>query len=391
MKDEELRPSNHGAKKMRSNGQSEVTNEKIGLAHPAFFNVHFFPRRRTCVGWTLFVFCVSLNLYGNVRAQGEGITLAKYANDFLAIGVGGRALGMGGAYTAAANDVTSGYWNPAGLSKIEFPEIVLMHDQRYGDIVNFNYGAGAIKLSNDETIGLSVVVLSVSGVPNTLSAGVQFDQSGNPIPIVNPSVDSLDRLDYSKITFFGETDFALVGSYAKRSSDNFAYGGSVKLIRRSIGTTTGTGIGFDLGVLYNPVNNLSLGANLQNATTTVVAWTTGTTEVMTPTLATGAAYKLSAGSFGITPAVDLLFNFDNMRSSSLVHLGLVGADVRAGAEVSYKNVIAIRAGYNEVKQFTIGAGIKLPKLEIDYAFAKFSYADALPPTNRISLKLVLEK
>ncbi len=321
-------------------------------------------------------------------AQGEGLTLAKYANDFLAIGVGGRALGMGSAYTAVANDVTSGYWNPAGLSRIEFPEIILMHDQRYGDIVSYNYAAAAMRLSKDETVGISAVVLSVSGVPNTQSAGL--DINGNPIPPGFASADSLDRINYNDITFFGETDVALVGSYAKRSSDNFAYGASVKFIRRSIGSTYATGIGFDIGGLYNPFKNLSLGANLQNATTTVIAWTTGTTEVMTPTLATGAAYNLSIGAFGITPAFDLLFNIDNMRSSSMVHLGPLSADVRAGAEVSYKSVLAIRAGYNEVKQFTVGAGIHLPKLEIDYAFAKFSYADALPPTNRISLKLILE-
>jgi len=363
---------------MTSKERSRIKSESFELLRFALFAISF----------SLFALLVP---FGEAKAQGEGITLAKYANDFLAIGVGGRALGMGSAYTAAANDVTSGYWNPAGLSKVEFPEIILMHDQRYGDIVSYNYGAGAIKLSKDETVGLSVVVLTVSGVPNTLSAGLETDPNGNLVPITNPSVDSLDRLDYSKITFFGETDFALVGSYAKQSSDNFAYGGSFKLIRRSIGTTSGTGIGFDFGILYNPFKSLSLGANLQNATTTVVAWTTGTTEVMTPTLATGAAYDLLLGSFGITPAVDLLFNIDNMRSASMVHLGPLSADARAGMEVSYKNVIAIRAGYNEVKQFTVGAGIHLPKLQIDYAFAKFSYEDALPPTNRISLKLVLEK
>lgn len=339
--------------------------------------------------------CVALLLFLGVfalraNAQGEGITLAKYANDFLSIGVGGRALGMGSAYTAAANDVTSGYWNPAGLSKLEFPEIILMHDQRYGDIVSYNYAAGAVKVSKDETVGLSAVILSVSGVPNTLSAGLETDPNGNLIPISNPSVDSLVRVDPSKVTFFGETDFALIGSYAKQSTDYFAYGGSVKLLRRSIGTTSGTGIGFDVGVLYTPFRNFSLGANLQNATTTVLAWTTGTTEVMPPTLATGAAYDLLLGSFGFTPALDLLFNVDNMRSSSEVHLGPISADLRAGAEVSYKNVVAIRAGYNEVRQFTVGAGIRLPKLDIDYAFAKFSDGDALPPTNRISLKLVLD-
>lgn len=295
---------------------------------------------------------------------------------------------MGSAFTAVANDVTAGYWNPAGLSRMQFPEIILMHDQRYGDVVSFNYGAAAMSLSKDETVGISAVVLSVSGVPNTLSAGL--DPAGNPINPGSGNFGSLDRLDYSQITFFGETDVALIGSYAKSCSDNFAYGANVKFIRRSIGSTYGTGIGFDVGALYTPFKNLDLGANLQNATTTVVAWTTGTTEVSTPILATGAAYHLPIGQTTIMPAVDLLFNIDNMRSSSTVHVGPLSADVRAGAEVNYKNVIAIRAGYNEVKQFTVGAGIHLPKLEIDYSFARFAYADALGDTHRISLKLVLE-
>ena len=187
----------------------------------------------------------------DVKGQGSGVVLATYANDFLSIGVGGRALGMGSAYTAVANDVTAGYWNPAGLSKVEFPEIILMHDQRYGDIVNYNYGAAAMKLSKDETVGISAVVLSVSGVPNTLSAGL--DINGNPISSSGASADSLDRLNYANITFFGETDVALIGSYAKRCSDDFSYGANVKFIRRSIGSTYGTGIGFDVGALYSPV------------------------------------------------------------------------------------------------------------------------------------------
>lgn len=309
------------------------------------------------------------------------VTFGKYADDFLTIGVGGRALGMGSAYTAIANDVTAGYWNPAGLSEIKNPEIMLMHDQRYGDIVSFNYGAAAMPLSKDETVGLSAIVLSVSGIPNTLNALI--DYNGNGI------FDGNDRLDYSKITFFSATDVALIGSYAKRYSSNFSYGANVKFIRRSIGSTYGTGIGFDVGALYLPFKNFRLGANLQNATTTVVAWTTGTTELLSPTLATGAAYNLPIGPVTVTPALDLLFNIDNMRYSSTVHLGPLSADLRAGAEVDYSNVIAIRAGYNEVKQFTVGAGLRLPKLEIDYSFARFAYANSLGDTHRISLELIL--
>ncbi len=315
-------------------------------------------------------------------AAAQGLTFAKYSNDFLSIGVGGRALGMGSAYTAVANDVTAGYWNPAGLTGVKYPEIMLMHDQRYSDIVSYNYGAVALPLTKTETVGLSAIVLSVSGIPNTLNALINYDGSG----VLSPT----NRLDYSKITFFNATDVAVIGSYAKRVTDDFSYGANVKFIRRSIGSTYGTGIGFDIGALYKPFGNFRLGANLQNATTTVVAWTTGTTELTTPTLAAGAAYMLPIGPVSVTPALDLLFNIDNLGAGSTVHLGPLSADANTGIEINYKNVIAIRAGYNDVKQFTVGAGIHLPKLIIDYSFARFAYADGLGDTHRISLELILD-
>jgi hypothetical protein len=329
-----------------------------------------------------------IGVWRPVSARAQGLTLGKYENDFLAIGVGGRALGMGSAYTSIANDVTAGYWNPAGLSRIEYPEIMLMHDQRYADAVSFNYGAGAMSLSKTETVGISLIVLNVSGIPNTQGAGV--DANGNPIPPTDDYTGGLSRINDSKVTFFSATDLALIGSYAKRAAPDFSYGANVKFIRRSLGSAYATGIGFDIGVMYTPFTNFNLGANLQNATTTVLAWTTGTTEVAPPTLATGASYTLNIGPLAATPALDLLFNANNLGASSTVHLGPLSADVRAGAELSYKNVVALRAGYDEVKQFTVGAGIHLPKLEIDYSFARFAYSGSLGDTHRISLELVLE-
>ena len=45
-------------------------------------------------------------------------------------GVGGRALGMGGAYVAIGDDVTSIYWNPAGLGFLDKGQIfIIMHPQ----------------------------------------------------------------------------------------------------------------------------------------------------------------------------------------------------------------------------------------------------------------------
>ena len=57
----------------------------------------------------LVIFGISCSF--SIHAQS---TLSKYGNDFLSVGAGARALGMGGAHTALTNDVTSGYWNVAG-------------------------------------------------------------------------------------------------------------------------------------------------------------------------------------------------------------------------------------------------------------------------------------
>ncbi|MCK5087671.1 MAG: hypothetical protein KAQ90_09120, partial [Melioribacteraceae bacterium] len=77
---------------------------------------------------------------------------------------------------------------------------------------------------------------------------------------------------------------------------------------------------------------------------------------------------------------------------STFYVGPVSFDVHAGLEYNFKNIFMIRAGYNEVKEFTIGAGVKLPKLNIDYSYARFSGSEVerLPDTHRISLILTLD-
>jgi len=66
----------------------------------------------------------------------------SYSNEFLAIGVGARGLAMSSAQVAVTNDVTSGYWNPAGLTQIEHDyEFSLMHASYFAGIANFDYAA----------------------------------------------------------------------------------------------------------------------------------------------------------------------------------------------------------------------------------------------------------
>lgn len=52
-----------------------------------------------------------LALATGIGLQAWGQTAPKYSNEFLSLGVGGRALGMGGAQVSQVNDVTAGYWS----------------------------------------------------------------------------------------------------------------------------------------------------------------------------------------------------------------------------------------------------------------------------------------
>jgi hypothetical protein len=309
-------------------------------------------------------------------------TIAKYAGEFMAIGVGGRALGMGGAHVALVNDGTSGYWNPGALARIDFPEAIVMHEERFGSLINYDYASVAIPYGADASLGVSVLRLGVDGIPDTRNAWV--DNNGNGV------FDNADRLDYDKITYFNSADWALYFTYAKRSSQEFFYGANIKVIRRTLADQSATGIGFDVGALYSPMANLFLGANAQDITTTLVAWSTGRNELVSPTLKLGAAYSIGLLGGHLAPALDVDVRFEDRRFASVASVGPVSFDPHAGLEFDYKSTIAVRVGYSDIKQLSVGAGLHLHMLDVDYSFAKFSGDESLGNTHRISIRFMLQ-
>ncbi|MCC7159012.1 MAG: hypothetical protein IT281_05700, partial [Ignavibacteria bacterium] len=159
----------------------------------------------------------------SVFSQGTG---NKYAGEFLAIGVGGRPLGMGGAFVSLVNDVTAGYWNPGALARMNYPQFSLMHDERFGNLVNYDYGAVAIPWGTNASLGLSVIRLGVDDVPNTKNAWLDLNNNGY--------FDNGDRLDYSQISFFNAADWAFIATYSKSLNERLSYGVNLKVISRSI-------------------------------------------------------------------------------------------------------------------------------------------------------------
>ena len=334
----------------------------------------------------LAILILTLFITGIVSGQ---TVIGKYGGEFLSFGVGGRALGMGSAQVAVVNDVTAGYWNPAGLARIDYPEISLMHEEHFGSLVNFNYAGVALPYNKDMSFAFSAIRLSVDGIPDTRKALIDKTTGQVITDINNPNA----RLDPDKVTEFNNTDWAFYFSFAKRKSEKFYWGANIKIIRRDIAEASAMGIGFDVGAVYSPFNKFFVGANLMDVTTTFVAWSTGRNELITPTMRLGAAYNINFLGGVFVPALDMDLRFENRRFASTFNVGPVSFDVKAGLEFNYKNIFAVRGGYNDIKQFTIGAGVKLPKLNIDYSFARMSGSafERLPDTHRISIMLTLEE
>src|SRR5687768_10798481 len=93
----------------------------------------------------------------------------KYSNEFLNIGVGARALGMGNANVASTEGVNSGYWNPAGLLKqTNDIEVGLMHAEYFAGIAKYDYVGISKRIDSNSVAGISILRFGVDNIPNTL-------------------------------------------------------------------------------------------------------------------------------------------------------------------------------------------------------------------------------
>ena len=96
----------------------------------------------------------------------SSVAQRKYVNEFLNIGIGARAFAMGGAVCASTEDVTSGYWNPAGLRSIPADfQLSLMHNEYFGGLAKYDYAGLAYKLANNKgNLGINIIRFAVDDI-----------------------------------------------------------------------------------------------------------------------------------------------------------------------------------------------------------------------------------
>ncbi|MEZ4388735.1 MAG: hypothetical protein R3D98_14425 [Candidatus Krumholzibacteriia bacterium] len=324
---------------------------------------------------------------------------AKFAGAFMENGGGARALGMGGAFTAVAGDASATFWNPAGLGRFRNNEVLLMHSERFGDLVDRDFASGVIpvnmSLFGDETgaLGLTVIRLGVDDIPFTEHLFDQLDANGDGVvsdDALNPEIYELLRPETAEpVRYKGDQEFAAMLSYGERRGQWYL-GGTLKVIHQNVGDYSSIGIGADLGALRPRfLGPIDFGLKLQDLTTTYLSWSTGTNEVIAPAVVPGFAYRLSLPSSNLDVLLASSFEcrFENRGQADQWSTGSFSCNSHWGAELGFSRRVFVRAGVDsgfDTADITAGAGLILGPMVVDYAYAGDTL-DIDEVTHRISL------
>lgn len=335
------------------------------------------------------------------------VSRVSYGNDFLSTGGGARALGMGGAFTGLADDVTGGFWNPAGLVKTDRIQIGLMHSERFNGTVQYDYAAAAWRPDgSDMVFGLSLFRQGVDGIKNTLNA---WDRERDR-PVSNPD---------DTITEFSAADVALMASVAAPLNDRMAWGANLKLIHRTLGPfAQAWGYSIDLGARYSD-GPLRLAVTAVDITTLLTFWSVneneleplrnyfsdeqidqafprGQAEVSLPYLRTGVAWVHAFDDLTLAAGVDLDLMFEG-RDRFVINAGPVSFHPRVGLEAGYLNSLFFRAGLADISTTfdnrvnlspAVGTGFRVGTVFVDYGFGSFAgNSSVLGNSHRISLTI----
>lgn len=348
-----------------------------------------------------------LLVFGLTKQLNAQTIAPKYSNEFMNIGIGARALGMGGAQVSSVRDVTAAYWNPAGLIGIKHQhEFAMMHAEYFAGIAKFDYLGYSTSLDMDNQIGVSLIRFGVDDIPDTRFL---YDANG--------------ALNYNNIQFFNAADYALMLTYAHDVSDAFKLGVNAKIIHRNVGKfAQAWGFGLDVGGIYL-MENWRFGVMLRDVTSTFNAWfhnaelvrdiyaqtnnviPVNSIELTLPRAILSATRDVDINDeISVQGVLDLEVTFDGRRNTA-IRTGLASFEPRIGFEGSFRKMAFLRLGGSHIQRIkdfdgtfytawkpSFGVGVFLNnKFQIDYALSDIGGISQTPYSHVFSVKVSLKE
>jgi len=304
------------------------------------------------------------------------------AANFLNIPVGGKAAGMGGAYTSLADDPTALFWNPGAISRGGRSDVYTSITNYFVDARHTWFGAQYMLTASD-ALGLSL---------NSLNYGDWEEVT----TVENPEGTG---------EYWQASDMALTLSYARNMTDRFSIGASFKYIHQQIYNERASTVAVDLGLLFiTRFNGLQIGTSIRNfggsmqmrgrdllTQVDLDPDSEGNNENIVSYLKTEEwAIPLTYVIGASMPVIDndaakLVLAADVMRPTNDAQSLNIGADLRIA------DMLSLRAGYQSLFKkehengLTVGVGLDIDisgyAIVFDYSFQSFGRLGVLNTTS----------
>jgi Type IX secretion system protein PorV len=288
------------------------------------------------------MFALSLS----AQAAREFEKVGTIGGQFLKIGVGARAAGMGATFVSVADDASAVFWNPAGIARSTRNMISINHCAWAADV---QFSQAAYVFDPKVMPGMVAINARSLYMPEQL-VRTAFKPEGDG-------------------TKFDNGDVAFGFTYARSLTDKFSTGLSFNYISATLADFSSSAYAFDFGTLYDTgFQSLRIGMAIQNIGTEM---TFIDDTVKLPTV------------FRVGMSMNLYQNADYqvLGAAEFSHPPDNNERANVGFEVGYKDFLKLRAGTGfgyDTEGLGLGVGFKVPtslnsEATVDYAFTDMGY------------------
>jgi hypothetical protein len=319
----------------------------------------------------VFIFLISLSiadaqLIPNLGGQKTGTSSLQ----FLKIGHGARSTGMAETFVAVSDDISSLFWNPAGLVAFKENGVTVSHTEWFVD-TKLEFVGGVYHFGGNNALGISLTALTTEDMKVTT-----------------------ELQPFGTGAYFRYSDIAIGLSYARQLTEQFSFGATVRYVEETLGDLKMRTVVGDLGTFYKTglgttrfavaITNFGSQVSPTGSVDLIGGRTLSSYQKFPPPTLFKIGFAMEPV---LTPTNRLTASIQlNSPNDNAEHFSL-------GTEYAYKEMLFARAGYKfnvDAENFSAGAGIKIPisfaKLNLDYAITNYR---ALGIAHRISLNILL--